>query len=162
MIIFLKQFLLTVFNNRTIDCIFTFDLTAPSQSSDNQRNSDSSDHFPSGRITPPATNLPRFKKYNVTDFNFLKVSPLRKIVDHCERYLAAMTVLAVTRATFECMPRSRLKISLMKCSNYYPLYKMMKSMHRIIFPLSVTRVERLYINLFEITRDILYFVTRLH
>ncbi|PBC30185.1 Putative protein kinase C delta type [Apis cerana cerana] len=46
---------------------------APSQSSDNQRNSDSSDHFPSGRITPPATNLPRFKKYNVTDFNFLKV-----------------------------------------------------------------------------------------
>ncbi|XP_024887712.1 uncharacterized protein LOC112464763 isoform X1 [Temnothorax curvispinosus] len=46
----------------------------PSQSSDNQsRNSDSSDHFPSGRITPPATNLPRFKKYTVTDFNFLKV-----------------------------------------------------------------------------------------
>ncbi|EZA60741.1 Putative protein kinase C delta type-like protein [Ooceraea biroi] len=45
----------------------------PSQSSDNQRNSDSSDHFTSGRITPPATNLPRFKKYAVTDFNFLKV-----------------------------------------------------------------------------------------
>ncbi|KAF3424677.1 hypothetical protein E2986_12751 [Frieseomelitta varia] len=45
---------------------------APSQSSDTQRNSDSSDHFPSGRITPPATNLPRFKKYTVTDFNFLK------------------------------------------------------------------------------------------
>ncbi|XP_018400101.1 PREDICTED: putative protein kinase C delta type homolog, partial [Cyphomyrmex costatus] len=43
----------------------------PSQSSD-QRNSDSSDHFPSGRITPPATNLPRFKKYTITDFNFLK------------------------------------------------------------------------------------------
>ncbi|KAK1116449.1 hypothetical protein K0M31_019037 [Melipona bicolor] len=46
---------------------------APSQSSDTQRNSDSSDHFPSGRITPPATNLPRFKKYTVTDFNLLKV-----------------------------------------------------------------------------------------
>ncbi|XP_050452742.1 probable serine/threonine-protein kinase DDB_G0282963 isoform X1 [Cataglyphis hispanica] len=46
---------------------------APSQSSDNQRNSDSSDRFSSGRITPPATNLPRFKKYAVTDFNFLKV-----------------------------------------------------------------------------------------
>ncbi|XP_017794107.1 PREDICTED: titin homolog isoform X2 [Habropoda laboriosa] len=46
---------------------------APSQSSDTQRNSDSSDHFPSGRITPPATNLPRFKKYSVSDFNFLKV-----------------------------------------------------------------------------------------
>ncbi|CAL7942567.1 unnamed protein product [Xylocopa violacea] len=46
---------------------------SPSQSSDTQRNSDSSDHFPSGRITPPATNLPRFKKYAVTDFNFLKV-----------------------------------------------------------------------------------------
>ncbi|XP_039313613.1 probable serine/threonine-protein kinase DDB_G0282963 isoform X2 [Solenopsis invicta] len=46
----------------------------PSQSSsDTQRNSDSSDHFSSGRITPPATNLPRFKKYTVTDFNFLKV-----------------------------------------------------------------------------------------
>ncbi|TGZ32246.1 Non-specific serine/threonine protein kinase, partial [Temnothorax longispinosus] len=49
-------------------------ISTPSQSSDNQsRNSDSSDHFPSGRITPPATNLPRFKKYTVTDFNFLKV-----------------------------------------------------------------------------------------
>ncbi|XP_032686115.1 microtubule-associated protein futsch-like isoform X1 [Odontomachus brunneus] len=48
-------------------------ISTPSQSSDNQRNSDSSDHFPSGRITPPATNLPRFKKYAVTDFNFLKV-----------------------------------------------------------------------------------------
>lgn len=47
---------------------------APSQSSDNQRNSDISERFPSGRITPPATNLPRFKKYAVTDFNFLKVS----------------------------------------------------------------------------------------
>ncbi|KYQ53800.1 Putative protein kinase C delta type like protein [Trachymyrmex zeteki] len=46
---------------------------APSQSSDNQRNSDSSDHFSSGRITPPATNLPRFKKYTIMDFNFLKV-----------------------------------------------------------------------------------------
>ncbi|KAG5323461.1 KPCD kinase, partial [Acromyrmex charruanus] len=45
----------------------------PSQSSDNQRNSDSSDHFSSGRITPPATNLPRFKKYTIMDFNFLKV-----------------------------------------------------------------------------------------
>ncbi|XP_011861855.1 PREDICTED: uncharacterized protein LOC105558660 isoform X2 [Vollenhovia emeryi] len=49
-------------------------ISTPSQSSDSQsRNSDSSDHFPSGRITPPATNLPRFKKYMVTDFNFLKV-----------------------------------------------------------------------------------------
>ncbi|XP_012525753.1 uncharacterized protein LOC105830762 isoform X2 [Monomorium pharaonis] len=48
-------------------------ISTPSQSSDNQRNSDSSDHFPSGRITPPATNLPRFKKYTVMDFNFLKV-----------------------------------------------------------------------------------------
>ncbi|XP_076683809.1 uncharacterized protein LOC143376910 isoform X2 [Andrena cerasifolii] len=48
-------------------------ISTPSQSSDTQRNSDSSDHFPSGRITPPATNLPRFKKYAVTDFNFLKV-----------------------------------------------------------------------------------------
>lgn len=48
-------------------------ISTPSQSSDNQRNSDSSDHFSSGRITPPATNLPRFKKYAVTDFNFLKV-----------------------------------------------------------------------------------------
>ncbi|XP_043517069.1 mucin-17-like isoform X2 [Frieseomelitta varia] len=48
-------------------------ISTPSQSSDTQRNSDSSDHFPSGRITPPATNLPRFKKYTVTDFNFLKV-----------------------------------------------------------------------------------------
>ncbi|RLU25677.1 hypothetical protein DMN91_001834 [Ooceraea biroi] len=48
-------------------------ISTPSQSSDNQRNSDSSDHFTSGRITPPATNLPRFKKYAVTDFNFLKV-----------------------------------------------------------------------------------------
>ncbi|EFN70322.1 Putative protein kinase C delta type-like protein [Camponotus floridanus] len=46
---------------------------APSQSSDNQRNSDISERFPSGRITPPATNLPRFKKYAVTDFNFLKI-----------------------------------------------------------------------------------------
>lgn len=48
-------------------------IAAPSQSSDNQRNSETPDHFPSGRITPPATNLPRFKKYAVTDFNFLKV-----------------------------------------------------------------------------------------
>ncbi|XP_033223369.1 probable serine/threonine-protein kinase dyrk2 isoform X1 [Belonocnema kinseyi] len=49
-------------------------LSTPSQSSENQRNSDSSDHFhTSGRITPPATNLPRFKKYAVTDFHFLKV-----------------------------------------------------------------------------------------
>ncbi|XP_072757808.1 uncharacterized protein [Anoplolepis gracilipes] len=48
-------------------------ILTPSQSSDNQRNSDTSDRFPSGRITPPATNLPRFKKYAVTDFNFLKV-----------------------------------------------------------------------------------------
>ncbi|XP_076236993.1 uncharacterized protein LOC143180867 isoform X2 [Calliopsis andreniformis] len=48
-------------------------ISTPSQSSDTQRNSDSSDHFPSGRITPPATNLPRFKKYAVSDFNFLKV-----------------------------------------------------------------------------------------
>ncbi|XP_076300396.1 uncharacterized protein LOC143218820 [Lasioglossum baleicum] len=48
-------------------------ISTPSQSSDTQRNSDSSDHFPSGRITPPATNLPRFKKYAVTDFNFRKV-----------------------------------------------------------------------------------------
>ncbi|XP_070153348.1 uncharacterized protein [Polyergus mexicanus] len=48
-------------------------ILTPSQSSDNQRNSDSSDRFSSGRITPPATNLPRFKKYAVTDFNFLKV-----------------------------------------------------------------------------------------
>ncbi|XP_043286910.1 uncharacterized protein [Venturia canescens] len=46
---------------------------APSQSSDTQRNSDGSDHHASGRITPPATNLPRFKKYTVMDFNFLKV-----------------------------------------------------------------------------------------
>ncbi|XP_044018461.1 uncharacterized protein PF11_0213-like isoform X1 [Aphidius gifuensis] len=47
---------------------------APSQSSDNQRHSDSSDHLhASGRITPPATNLPRFKKYTVEDFHFLKV-----------------------------------------------------------------------------------------
>ncbi|XP_024943818.1 uncharacterized protein LOC107270517 isoform X2 [Cephus cinctus] len=46
---------------------------APSQSSDNQRNSEGPDHFSSGRITPPATNLPRFKKYAVNDFNFLKV-----------------------------------------------------------------------------------------
>ncbi|KAK0084445.1 hypothetical protein PV326_006262, partial [Microctonus aethiopoides] len=51
---------------------------APSQSSDNQRNSDSSDHVHGGgRITPPATNLPRFKKYLVEDFNFLK----EKILD---------------------------------------------------------------------------------
>ncbi|XP_018305905.1 uncharacterized protein [Mycetomoellerius zeteki] len=48
-------------------------ILTPSQSSDNQRNSDSSDHFSSGRITPPATNLPRFKKYTIMDFNFLKV-----------------------------------------------------------------------------------------
>ncbi|CAL1681265.1 unnamed protein product [Lasius platythorax] len=48
-------------------------ILTPSQSSDNQRNSDTSDRFPSGRITPPATNLPRFKKYAVSDFNFLKV-----------------------------------------------------------------------------------------
>ncbi|XP_015115249.1 FK506-binding protein 5 [Diachasma alloeum] len=49
-------------------------LSTPSQSSDNQRNSDSSDHVHgSGRITPPATNLPRFKKYTVEDFHFLKV-----------------------------------------------------------------------------------------
>jgi len=54
----------------------------PSQSSNNQRNSDSSDHFPSGRITPPATNLPRFKKYTVTDFNFLKVRTNRKYCRH--------------------------------------------------------------------------------
>jgi novel protein kinase C delta type len=27
----------------------------------------------SGRITPPATTIPRFRKYNVEDFNFLKV-----------------------------------------------------------------------------------------
>ncbi|XP_011301945.1 uncharacterized protein [Fopius arisanus] len=53
---------------------------APSQSSDNQRNSDSSDHVHgSGRITPPATNLPRFKKYTVEDFHFLKVSPIENI-----------------------------------------------------------------------------------
>ncbi|XP_046743585.1 probable serine/threonine-protein kinase ndrC isoform X2 [Diprion similis] len=45
---------------------------APSQSSDSQ-NSEKSSRFSSGRITPPATNLPRFKKYSVTDFNFLKV-----------------------------------------------------------------------------------------
>ncbi|KYN37935.1 Putative protein kinase C delta type like protein [Trachymyrmex septentrionalis] len=48
-------------------------ILTPSHSSDNQRNSDSSDHFSSGRITPPATNLPRFKKYTIMDFNFLKV-----------------------------------------------------------------------------------------
>ncbi|KAL0131950.1 hypothetical protein PUN28_000016 [Cardiocondyla obscurior] len=49
-------------------------ISTPSQSSDNQsRNSESLDHYSSGRITPPATNLPRFKKYTVTDFNFLKV-----------------------------------------------------------------------------------------
>lgn len=66
---------------------FYFNFTAPSQASDNQRNSDSSDHFPSGRITPPATNLPRFKKYTVTDFNFLKVSLLPKAVHHYKRSL---------------------------------------------------------------------------
>ncbi|XP_043461456.1 serine/threonine-protein kinase STE20-like isoform X2 [Leptopilina heterotoma] len=45
-------------------------LSTPSQSLENH----SSDNFhTSGRITPPATNLPRFKKYAVTDFNFLKV-----------------------------------------------------------------------------------------
>lgn len=57
---------------------------APSQSSENQRNSDISERYPSGRITPPATNLPRFKKYAVTDFNFLKVSLNRKsrIITH--------------------------------------------------------------------------------
>ncbi|KYN50071.1 Putative protein kinase C delta type like protein [Cyphomyrmex costatus] len=61
------------------DCRFAdyYLFLAPSQSSD-QRNSDSSDHFPSGRITPPATNLPRFKKYTITDFNFLKVSISQK------------------------------------------------------------------------------------
>ncbi|XP_014206824.1 LOW QUALITY PROTEIN: microtubule-associated protein futsch-like [Copidosoma floridanum] len=49
-------------------------LSTPSQSSENQRSNADSDHFHhSGRITPPATNLPRFKKYEVTDFNFLKV-----------------------------------------------------------------------------------------
>ncbi|XP_058798590.1 titin-like [Phymastichus coffea] len=48
-------------------------LSTPSQSAENQRNAEG-DHFHhSGRITPPATNLPRFKKYEVTDFNFLKV-----------------------------------------------------------------------------------------
>ncbi|CAH2002118.1 unnamed protein product [Acanthoscelides obtectus] len=26
-----------------------------------------------GRITPPATTIPRFKKYSIDDFNFLKV-----------------------------------------------------------------------------------------
>ncbi|XP_046424338.1 proteoglycan 4-like isoform X1 [Neodiprion fabricii] len=45
---------------------------SPSQSSDSQ-NSEKLSRFSSGRITPPATNLPRFKKYSVTDFNFLKV-----------------------------------------------------------------------------------------
>ncbi|XP_008216835.1 titin isoform X2 [Nasonia vitripennis] len=45
----------------------------PSQSSENQRNADGEHYHHSGRITPPATNLPRFKKYEVTDFNFLKV-----------------------------------------------------------------------------------------
>ncbi|KAL7293341.1 hypothetical protein TKK_0013112 [Trichogramma kaykai] len=48
-------------------------LLAPSQSSDNHKNADGDAYHPSGRITPPATNLPRFKKYEVTDFNFLKV-----------------------------------------------------------------------------------------
>lgn len=48
-------------------------ISTPSQSLENQRNTDTPDHFPSGRITPPAINLPRFKKYAVTDFNFLKV-----------------------------------------------------------------------------------------
>ncbi|XP_066601933.1 uncharacterized protein [Prorops nasuta] len=42
-------------------------------SAETQRTSDHSDQFPSGRLTPPATNLPRFKKYCVMDFNFLKV-----------------------------------------------------------------------------------------
>lgn len=27
----------------------------------------------SGRITPPATTIPRFRKYSIDDFNFLKV-----------------------------------------------------------------------------------------
>lgn len=69
-----------------IDVLYISSFIAPSQSSDTQRNSDSSDHFPSGRITPPATNLPRFKKYAVTDFNFLKVSLtviLRTVVNDC-------------------------------------------------------------------------------
>ncbi|XP_014231368.1 titin-like [Trichogramma pretiosum] len=48
-------------------------LSTPSQSSDNHKNADGDAYHPSGRITPPATNLPRFKKYEVTDFNFLKV-----------------------------------------------------------------------------------------
>ncbi|XP_012270997.1 serine/threonine-protein kinase CST20 isoform X2 [Orussus abietinus] len=48
-------------------------LSTPSQAADNQRNSESNDHLQTGRVTPPATNLPRFKKYCVTDFNFLKV-----------------------------------------------------------------------------------------
>jgi len=66
-------------NRRFIDYYLSL---VPSQSSNNQRNSDSSDHFPSGRITPPATNLPRFKKYTVTDFNFLKVRTNWKYCRH--------------------------------------------------------------------------------
>lgn len=46
----------------------------------------------------------------------------------------------------------RLEISLMKCSNYYPPYKMMKSTDRVIFILSVK--SSLHINLFEATRNV--------
>lgn len=40
----------------------------------------------------------------------------------------------------------------MKCSNYYPPYKMMKSTDRVIFTLSAK--SSLHINLFEATRNV--------
>lgn len=152
--------LIVLINKLMIDIFIYFDLTAPSQSSDNQRNSDSSDHFPSGRITPPATNLPRFKKYNMTDFNFLKVSQLGARLPIITNDISACDD-CVHRDT--CNFRTYAKISSWKFrwwnAQIIIRYKMMKSTHQTIFPPSATRVIKpLYINFIWNNKKCLYFV----
>nr|CAD7579645.1 unnamed protein product [Timema californicum] len=50
-----------------------------------------------GRVTPPATSIPHFRKYNIDDFHFLKLlgkGSFGKVSDVCNRELSKRASLA--------------------------------------------------------------------
>lgn len=60
--------------NHALNPAFALDANDPALVlEDYQQSSTYASFQRSGRITPPATTIPRFKKYCVEDFNFLKV-----------------------------------------------------------------------------------------